>query len=237
MALATPIAPVQRVGRVFQYTIQTGNALQFPIALVAAVNAFYVVDSPYPLAIRTDISGQTSYQAGTGESFGQMLGHVTILGFATASGVVTTAPGGVAINLKIWVGTDTHIGFIDHRAPVAGSVVYQGFTSAGSVTGYFVIAGNNVPLVVSAPTGNRVLTGFVVSNASAAISFLTDGTNAPNAGGQYLVAFPANSITTLNWLPQGLDPVAGGTLFFTGNVNLAIATLTQNSGFYLEGTP
>lgn len=75
-------------------------------------NAFFVVDSPWPLSIKSDISDEQVYQMQTGESFPGTFQTLSVR--ASIDGVVQ---GLIVANfqVRIWIGPSNFQGFIDRR--------------------------------------------------------------------------------------------------------------------------
>ena len=122
-----PIPSIARPGAIYQRGIQTvtiqnaGNTAQFslanPIFIPSDANAFYIVDSPFPLVLSNNINPLAEYASQTGESFNQKITRLGIqaigaqVGAQAGAGTSST----LTFTFKIWVGYDSHVGFIDHR--------------------------------------------------------------------------------------------------------------------------
>jgi hypothetical protein len=239
------IQPQQRAGRteLFQFTIATaanfqgyqgivlGNVVgQVPISYLTVGNSFYVIDSPFPLVIRTDVTPRQYYPTQCGEGFPQNLGHVWIDGVSSEVPVDTTT----IWSARIWLGWSSQLGFIDNRALVD----YNNVTDIERVTGTtgtsIGIAAVAQAIPLPANTNNFRNTGIIVSNTSATQPiYLTD------VVGNYIGTVPANSSQTfpgiVGYLTTGGMSPRGGNLYFSNPgvaaVNVVVSVILQSNSF------
>lgn len=117
-------------------------------------NAFFVIDSPWPLSIKSDISGEQVYQMQTGESFPETFNSISVR--ASADGVVQ----GLVISnfqVRIWIGPSNFQGFIDRRPilPDVSNEMMVGVEDAAAGAASIV---NGILTVTAAGTGQLTLT-------------------------------------------------------------------------------
>jgi hypothetical protein len=212
-ALPNPVAAqtTAKSGRVVQiYINPNGSGGLQPINIPCSnCSAFYVVDSPLPLLIRTDISGQSQYQNMTGESFQGIIGNVQVIGYfgsAEAGGPVTTP-----FFAKIWVGTSTYVGYIDNRTKVANdsyTIIAPCVGGATALTPFSIAAGANTGYIIQ-PDGLPpfFINEIVIGNLSSTqVIYLTD-----QNGILLCPIFPSTVIRLP--IPIGVVTDTGGTLY------------------------
>jgi len=190
--ISNPIGPVTNqpsvYGRVISQFIQINtNGNTVPVVFQALQdNAFYIVNSPLPLLIRSEIAPQNTYQQQTGESFGLFLKRVTIPAQPAPLPVSGSVPG---FTLNIWIGYFSTRGFIDHRTLTSsmvteilspcsfvasgGPTIVSGTVSIPTATVAGKIVATPVPEGFTSSTNLPPvfdITGFFVSNTSSSSS-------------------------------------------------------------------
>lgn len=258
--VAGATASISRVGTMVQVQVVTdinGNATFTPSQINVASNSFYIVDSPLPIILKSNIFGNTAFPTQTGmASPCQAIGNVVFVGVTPNAGFPPV--GTVALPpytpskfqtffVKIWVGHDSHQGFIDRRTqPALNSMEIIGSAPGGAffqTINTLVSAGRFeiVPL-----TGGAVFTGFVLGNVDATNTiYLAD----PDNGNNYLVPFFPQTVLRLP-LPTRNSPAgntaavgtAGNAVIYlsnpsASNVNFTLAGIFQSNSFGLETSP
>lgn len=157
---ALAATPISRPGRIIQLTLSTDASGNVTTAsgnvLNLAVNSFYIIDSPYPLLIRTGISAASAYPSQTGESFPQAMDRLTVVqvvGLASGSSLV----------VKIWVGEDSVTGFIDNRTFPANNsleIIYPDIINSPTS----VAAGTTSTITASFASLNNICTEMLIAN-------------------------------------------------------------------------
>lgn len=228
-----PVVP--RVGRIVQVpVVVSATGVVTPINILTTSNAFYVFDSPVPLIIRTGISGQQAYPVQTGESFPQQLMQVIVQG--VVGGAVS-----ITYNVKIWVGPDSHVGFIDHRSMQVPSSITRLAGPNNTINTASCAPGTFTAFAILQATTGNFISGLMVSNLdSANLVYLSHNAIALFADINGLTPVFPQQVYQLP-LTQSVDPNNGGSVYFwnpsAAAVIVAVSPLYTSTGYSLESTP
>lgn len=225
-----------------------------PVLVQAQSNAFYIVDSPIPIILQCDVGGTSAYASQTGESFPQRIKSLNIIGVASnfKAGITNTAS---LLTVKIWVGFDSHVGFIDHR--VCWDTSDYEVIQPGRGVLSMAAGGNNVSLSLPVTPPNMSALGFLtvglmISNLDAANPvYISDPSfalyaAAVFAGQTYRLPMPFTG-NTLDMIPDDLQVFNNGTLgnqdaIFIFNpgataVNIIVARIMRTKSYFQTKTP
>lgn len=223
-----------------------GVATFTPAFVNTPMNAFYIIDSPYGIKLQTSVIGTQTYFMQTGESVPQPLGNINFQGLASpdarnvnSAGNAYTLITSTSFYFKIWLGTDSHLGFIDHRS-IANPCSVETLIPTQANTGFSIAAGA-APQTVLYGTGLSAL-----SSGFYDIAMLISNTDSNNT--VYLTsAFASSYIMPL--FPQQVyrvplllgSQIPGGSAnqFYVANPNataviIMVGRICQNNSIGIE---
>lgn len=248
---AIAIRPIPRIGRIVQVLVTTdalGVPTFTPAFINSPLNAIYIIDSPYGIKMQSSVIGTQTYYAQQGESCNQAQGNINFQGISTPDfrnisqvGFVSQVVVNVTFYFKIWLGTDSRLGFIDNRT-LTHPCSAEGIFPAPSNTG-IVIAAGATNQAVQLSNGSALSYG---SYDVAALIGNLDGSNiiynVNSTGLAYLMPifpqqvyrvpinpnsqYPGGSIQTMYFANPGATPIT-----------ITAARVIQNNGYGIEANP
>ena len=210
-------------------------------------NAFYVVNTPYPVTIKTNLSPAQTYESQTGDAYAGTLDTIEV---NIVKGQATNA-----FTVELWIGTSSVIGFLDGR--ILDSIENQEMICPVANAGIIV----NGIAPIPAGTGNQLtinpdFTGLVdlrpqyqardilLSNLDAANVLYVASNDTSNF--PIVAVFPAQTIR-VPWpyaissifTPGMIRETSGGLITINNPgaaaVNLMIGLVLRTNNYFLTG--